>query len=104
MLQRKPLHPLSSKGSTKSGLIHVSRQDEEMIAKKVYMRPVYCGRKLVSIAVCTTKGALLEDSQVLEHFNPHDSGVFIRAWFMDYPEPLSLSWGKPLYSSVRETQ
>lgn len=63
--------------------------------RKAYIRPVHAGRELVAMAVCTTNGPPIMDSQILEHFPADATGAEIRAW---YEGQYVLVFGKPLYS------
>jgi hypothetical protein len=73
------------------------------MVKKLYLRACFAsdGRELMAICVCTTKHQLLEDSQIVEWFEPDTSGAYIREWFSDHDDgPFVLTWAPPIRTHV----
>jgi hypothetical protein len=71
---------------------------------KLFIRPVY-GKEQQSLipkslALCTTNGELLVDSQILEHFDRHEPGIDIKLMAVDMEwidSPNDIEWGNNIY-------
>ena len=50
----------------------------------------------LSLALCTTNGAILVDEQIKEHFDKHDSGKDIEAAAREFYGATSVEWGSAI--------
>lgn len=67
----------------------------------LFIRPVYTSKNSVipsSVALCSTNGQILVDSQILEHFSPTTSGIEIKKTAKEFyaREGEDIEWGNPI--------
>ncbi len=65
----------------------------------LYIRPVHVGRRLVGTALCLTKGEVLMDEQILQHFPLDVTGRDVREIAVDMYGARSLDdveWAGPI--------
>lgn len=66
--------------------------------KNIYIKPVYDGSKLISLALCYSNHILV-DEDIIEHF-PYDySGVDIKKFAVEWGYVKSIAnvkWGSPI--------
>ena len=56
----------------------------DRLTNKLFIRPSYDGRELVSLTLCTTNKQVETDEQILEYFEPDTSGRDIRETAMEF--------------------
>ena len=65
----------------------------------VFIRPVYVGERLSSIALARTKHETLVDSDIIEHFPPDTPGRDISAMALEFgyaQRPTDIQWAGPI--------